>query len=630
MSAALAVQMQTAKPKAASNSKYTGIFLQAKCACGSSLTGQCPRCNGTNPMNLQWRGVANPSNRSEAPPIVHEVLRSPGQPLDAATRAFMEPRFGHDFSDVRVHTDAKAAESARSVNALAYTVGRDVVFQPEHYKPGSTVGKRLLAHELTHVLQQNQGGLHMQRAELRANTSVEVTHVGYPMLSRLDPPYPGAISRCRAMGVPCPAPHFHHGTVCRLVSCSRASTANLPFAISPGICIYQCSDGQICACVLLGSATSAICVITLCDSAAQASSDTDYEGLATRAVAFAQPQLENESTEQGGDRLESGATMQTKLEIGESGDVYEREADAVAEEVMRIADSAQDAAGFRASVNTNDGLLRRAVLDREFSPLRRGGPLPYREATELSTCIRIMGENNAAYCRQEVLGEEPDLTIPAAPALPPFVPCEPSRALTWADFIGSPSGSTSAFTAYDYPTTNHVGGTRVRAVFNPGRSFVLPQFGNPTAPTLNGCAANITQCESFFPAGSTGGSFALNSTPSVTCPASARASPSIIATSLGDCSGIIAIECQRVAQAESDRLLRHEQLHFDIACVLAGKANAALAAGTVLTTVQSALATKDTQVTNQYDIDTRRGCIAAQQATWTTDVRAGLTSVTIP
>ena len=61
------------------------------------------------------------------PSIVHEVLRSPGQPLDATTRGFMEPRFGYDFRAVRVHTDSQAAESARAVNALAYTVGRDVV-----------------------------------------------------------------------------------------------------------------------------------------------------------------------------------------------------------------------------------------------------------------------------------------------------------------------------------------------------------------------------------------------------------------------------------------------------------------------------------------------------------------------
>jgi hypothetical protein len=71
------------------------------------------------------------------PPIVNEVLRSPGQPLDAAICTFMEPRFGYDFSQVRVHTDARAAESARAVNALAYTVGRDVVFGAGQYAPYS-------------------------------------------------------------------------------------------------------------------------------------------------------------------------------------------------------------------------------------------------------------------------------------------------------------------------------------------------------------------------------------------------------------------------------------------------------------------------------------------------------------
>jgi hypothetical protein len=82
------------------------------------------------------------------------VLRSSGQPLDPATRAFMEPRFGHDFSAVRVHTDARAAESARAVNALAYTVGRDVTFGPGQYAPATSAGRRLIAHELAHVVQQ--------------------------------------------------------------------------------------------------------------------------------------------------------------------------------------------------------------------------------------------------------------------------------------------------------------------------------------------------------------------------------------------------------------------------------------------------------------------------------------------
>ncbi len=89
-----------------------------------------------------------------APPVVDQVLRSPGRPLDPATRAFFEPRFGHDFSQVRVHTDARAAESARAVGALAYTVGRDVVFGAGQYAPRTSDGQRLVAHELTHVVQQ--------------------------------------------------------------------------------------------------------------------------------------------------------------------------------------------------------------------------------------------------------------------------------------------------------------------------------------------------------------------------------------------------------------------------------------------------------------------------------------------
>jgi hypothetical protein len=99
---------------------------------------------------------------------VHEVLRSPGQPLDPATRAFMEPRFGHDFSKVRVHADEHAAQSANAVDALAYTVGHDVVFASGRYAPHMADGRKLLAHELTHVVQHGdaQGGPALMPGEL--------------------------------------------------------------------------------------------------------------------------------------------------------------------------------------------------------------------------------------------------------------------------------------------------------------------------------------------------------------------------------------------------------------------------------------------------------------------------------
>ena len=103
---------------------------------------------------LRRAAITTAQSPEEVPPIVREVLHSPGRPLEAETRALMEPRLGYDFSGVRVHADARAAESARAVNALAYTVGRDVVFGAGQYAPHTALGERLVAHELTHVVQQ--------------------------------------------------------------------------------------------------------------------------------------------------------------------------------------------------------------------------------------------------------------------------------------------------------------------------------------------------------------------------------------------------------------------------------------------------------------------------------------------
>jgi len=119
---------------------------------------------------LQRRAVRQ-AKPEAVPPIVHEVLRSPGQPLDAATRKFMEPRFGQDFSRVRVHTDGRAAESARAVNALAYTIGNDVVFGSDDLNRGTEDGRRLLSHELTHVVQQSNSNMNGGNLELGASNS---------------------------------------------------------------------------------------------------------------------------------------------------------------------------------------------------------------------------------------------------------------------------------------------------------------------------------------------------------------------------------------------------------------------------------------------------------------------------
>lgn len=136
---------------AASRSRRT---LERKCACGGSA-GHDSECKGCKKKDLQRRATA--PGPGPAPPIVHQVLRSPGEPLTPQARSFFELRFGHDFSNVRVHTDSLAAESAASVSALAYTVGDDIVFAENQYAPASAGRNEILAHELAHTLQQQKG-----------------------------------------------------------------------------------------------------------------------------------------------------------------------------------------------------------------------------------------------------------------------------------------------------------------------------------------------------------------------------------------------------------------------------------------------------------------------------------------
>ena len=145
-------------------------ILQRSCACGNhTMGGECSDC-GKKKSLLQRKG--SNAGESSAVNMVNEVLRSSGQPLDQATRGFMEPRFGQDFSSVRLHTDTLAADSARSVNARAYTVGNHIVFGSDFYNTSSHDGRRLIAHELTHTIQ--------QRGVLSAAPQAHDIHIGEP------------------------------------------------------------------------------------------------------------------------------------------------------------------------------------------------------------------------------------------------------------------------------------------------------------------------------------------------------------------------------------------------------------------------------------------------------------------
>jgi hypothetical protein len=131
-----------------------GAVLCRKCACGQHAGGsECGECRKKNQILHRKASSTGPT---DVPAVVHDTLSSPGQRLDARARALLEPRFDHDFSNVRVHADATAADSASAVGALAYTVGRHVVFGARQYAPYTAEGLRLMAHELSHVVQQSR------------------------------------------------------------------------------------------------------------------------------------------------------------------------------------------------------------------------------------------------------------------------------------------------------------------------------------------------------------------------------------------------------------------------------------------------------------------------------------------
>ena len=153
---------RAAEPKkAAESTSGRGAFPASRAPALSSRAG-----TGQPPRRPARPAAAGRQGGGQAPAIVHEVLRTPGAPLDPGTRNLMEERLGADFSHVRVHTDGRAAASARAVGALAYTAGRSIVFGPGRYAPDRGDGRGLLAHELVHTIQQGAAGPPVNRQRL--------------------------------------------------------------------------------------------------------------------------------------------------------------------------------------------------------------------------------------------------------------------------------------------------------------------------------------------------------------------------------------------------------------------------------------------------------------------------------
>lgn len=492
------------KPRAPAVSR--GLLLRRKCACGGAAgaSGVCETCAAKKrlqprlaigvshdphereadrvadqvlakpadagmargPVRIQRFSGQAAGTAATAPASVDTVLTSPGQPLETALRQDMEARFGHDFARVRVHTDAAAQRSAREVHAQAYTVGRDIVFGAGHYAPGSVSGRRLLAHELTHVLQQ------------------------------------GAVLRRHAVS----------------------------------------------------------------------------------------PEVRGPDDEA------------RKLHAAEQ----RREDDAAA-------------GGHGLSAQPVAGRLQRLPEDEPPS----GGWAEKDEAA------RIRAEMPA---RMECMRNAP----------PDPDECAPARALTWADFTGTPDmrSAFGALTVSDLrarsansarraclPDPTGIPTKGVQAFFIPGRSWVKPMFTRTSNLAATGCNRVVNDCATAIRA-NPGSTWALNTTPSTECPASPTPRGDS-ASSVAECTSVVGKDCTDRAAAESARLLRHEQGHFDITCAIARKANNMAYTDAGFADLLKAARAMLQGLHDDYDAQTGNGCNAGAQATWEADIAQGLPKVTI-
>ena len=195
---------------------------------GASLQRQCESCEEEE-QHLQRKPAAGAGLRLEASPHMDARIAARsgrGAELDSTTRAFFEPRFRHDFSQIRVHADQEAAAMADSVNANAFTVAKDIYFAPGRYAPGTNAGHRLLAHELTHVVQQSS--VHqpraMQRDEFAGAPGKTAKDKDRPLIA-----YEGPMTEQKSSGGTVVSGTAGTGQNCAGDSCSVSKYINWPY-----------------------------------------------------------------------------------------------------------------------------------------------------------------------------------------------------------------------------------------------------------------------------------------------------------------------------------------------------------------------------------------------------------------
>ena len=339
--------------------------------------------------------------------------------------------------------------------------------------------------------------------------------------------------------------------------------------------------------------------------------------------------------------VQQGATAsaQTKPHASRDGDAFEQEADRIAQQVVSTATPAAPA--LCGASGPQAQLRPPRLLDQDLQlrpppapPLILPGSIPEALVVpELPAPPQLDPSPLVSPRPRPGLGlGQPQLTGP-----PPFTPmqiipiprCVPARPLTWADFPATmPAGAGfSARIRLRQPLTT-VQGNEMFQLQVQDTSAVKNKFRNASTRASNGCAPLVAQCAAFMNS-HPGGNW--NFTPPTPNPCPAAVLPvSAPATTTTECDTVIGAACDAAAQAESARLLAHEQGHFNIGCVLVNKANDALRAGTPSATVQPRLNAEMTAQQAAYDTATTHGCDAAAQASWEADIAADLPAVTIP
>ena len=540
-------------------------------------------------------------SRPRAPPSVERALAGPGQPLGGEIRNSMEHRFGFDFGAIRIHTDSGSAGSAQDVRARAYTVGGDIVFGAGEYRPGSKGSEALLAHELVHTIQQGAS-----RPLGAAKTLAAGSALGFSV-SRMSQSQGAGTPDAGGSAAPACADHAAAPTMRGRLTVGAANDR------------YEQEAEHVAA-----------QVIRMPDPAAgpstpgrAASGDARPVGLSLAAGSAAgrlqrlasSPLFDDSATEGGATETSASGPAAAAPTAGAAGTPAAATQPAKPDETAAgTAQTLQRApmGGMDDGMGSGQPASSAAGSAPGGAP---GGTPDRRTTTQLLDCIHALGEDHADECRHQVLGS-PRPTPPL---------CDPATGPAAAAFTGTPPAKTRFAGKTDWHFAGAPpdwGFSIIRVFFDGATSWMKPAVTSTNRPQI------IAGCQTAVAGGK---SFRFNPSPQ-RCASSLQPDPSIRATTAAECETKIGAEFDRVAAIELARVLTHEQYHFRIACVMAGKGSAALkvSSPSPAEDIRHTVETKARALSNQYDTETDHGCIAAKQAAWQADVDAGLPTTKVP